>query len=513
MSNQFQVIVAEDRKKHEKVAVKIIKKDKLNNKDNLEALKREIIIHSKLNHAHIIQMKDYYEDQKYVYIVLDLATKGNQYNYLQKKQLLEEREAFIYFFQTLLGLDYLHKKGIIHRDLKPENLLFDDNANIRICDFGWSVNNEQSDGQKTFCGTQSYMAPELLRHEWYDKEVDVWALGILLYEMFHGISFVLKKIGKCPFDSEQKRDSAKAILDYKNPSDFKIMNTLSPELKDQIIWMLKPKGSERPTQDHIFYHEWMYVWCTYYKINVIEKRAKMSLPVSARTSINEQTNSHSYKNNDNSATAFEKTEYLNESIGQDHLKINRMKKNPSIKEENYPGNKSCVYKPHRSEANDALDDCVSNFNKSQIRYGSSTTTHTKNKSYSGPSDHFKKNNMFFHQRQNSNIVGKSWKTNHDVKIKEFDEYIWNTTVNDIDLIVSESKVPDERKSHINRIPTMATQPNFFLQKYPIEKQTNPKSFKNTISKVFEFLWCGQLKGNDRNQQLELLKKAKKKRRA
>ncbi len=78
---------------------------------------------------------------------------------MRKKGKLSEKEAFVYFFQSCLGIDFLHKKSIIHRDLKPENLLLDKRGNIKICDFGWSAETETSNKNKrnTMCGTVDYM--------------------------------------------------------------------------------------------------------------------------------------------------------------------------------------------------------------------------------------------------------------------------------------------------------------------------------------------------------------------
>ena len=90
-----------------------------------------------------------------------------------------------------MALDYLHKKDIIHRDLKPENLLLDKNGNIKLCDFGWST--EFSGNRTTFCGTLDYMSPEILRYEQHDKSIDIWSVGILLFELIHGFAPFSKK--------------------------------------------------------------------------------------------------------------------------------------------------------------------------------------------------------------------------------------------------------------------------------------------------------------------------------
>ena len=83
-------------------------------------------------------------------------------------------------------MKYIHSKGIVHRDIKPENILLDKNTDVKLCDFGWSA--LQADIWKTFCGTYEYMAPEIFENFTYNYSVDIWSLGILLYELFHGHS-------------------------------------------------------------------------------------------------------------------------------------------------------------------------------------------------------------------------------------------------------------------------------------------------------------------------------------
>ena len=84
----------------------------------MQNLKNEIKIQKSLNHAHVCKIFSCFEDNKCVYLILDYCEKGNLYQYLQRKKKLTEKEAFIYFFQTCLGIDYIHKNNIIHRDIK-----------------------------------------------------------------------------------------------------------------------------------------------------------------------------------------------------------------------------------------------------------------------------------------------------------------------------------------------------------------------------------------------------------
>ena len=80
----------------------------------------------------------------------------------------------------------MHKQGLIHRDIKPENILIKDGNIIKICDFGWCVQTDVSNPRNTFCGTLEYMAPEMILNNPHNHTLDIWALGILLYELVHG---------------------------------------------------------------------------------------------------------------------------------------------------------------------------------------------------------------------------------------------------------------------------------------------------------------------------------------
>mmetsp|Transcript_7471 Transcript_7471/g.10407 ORF Transcript_7471/g.10407 Transcript_7471/m.10407 type:complete len:125 (-) Transcript_7471:1027-1401(-) len=119
--------------------MKIMTKKSIFQYCSVENLKREIKIQKKLQHPHITKLHHYFEDKENVYLILEYAENGSLFNFLRKKKRFVENESFVYFFQTCLGIDYLHKKNIIHRDLKPENLLLDKEGNVKLCDFGWSA--------------------------------------------------------------------------------------------------------------------------------------------------------------------------------------------------------------------------------------------------------------------------------------------------------------------------------------------------------------------------------------
>ena len=178
-----------------KVAVKKLDKRMIKTPKMKETLRREIQIHKKLKHVNIVRMYADLEDDQFIYLVMEYVTKSNLFVLIKKEGSFTEETAFYFFIQTVAGIYFLHKNGFIHRDLKPENLLVNEDNVLKICDFGWTCESEideNDDGntyegqRNTFCGTLEYMAPEMINHRQHNHQLDVWALGILLYELVHG---------------------------------------------------------------------------------------------------------------------------------------------------------------------------------------------------------------------------------------------------------------------------------------------------------------------------------------
>ena len=148
----------------------------------------EIDIHRRIIHENIIQLYSYHETDTHLFLINEYAPKGSLYQLIRRNKGMDERTAFKYFIQTAAAIYFLHSNELVHRDIKPENLLLDENNNIKLCDFGWCVQIFDDEPRKTFCGTYEYMAPEIIKEEYYDKSIDIWSLGILLYELLLGYS-------------------------------------------------------------------------------------------------------------------------------------------------------------------------------------------------------------------------------------------------------------------------------------------------------------------------------------
>ena len=121
-----------------------------------------------------------------VYFLLEYAGNGCLFFYIHSRDGLPESLALRFFYQTAIAVQYLHNMKLIHRDIKPENILLDDNFNVKLCDFGWSCYLDDDDYRTTVCGTYEYMSPEILGTRFHTNKVDIWCLGILLYELLYG---------------------------------------------------------------------------------------------------------------------------------------------------------------------------------------------------------------------------------------------------------------------------------------------------------------------------------------
>ena len=152
---------------------------------SVQLIQKEVKLHASLSHPHIIKFIDFIDTPNRMYIFLEYARHGDMYGYINRNKLTDD-ECLRLFYQTCEAISYIHGKNIMHRDLKPENILVDGDLNVKICDFGWSAEYLPTEIRQTLCGTYEYMAPEVFFRKQQTKKTDVWALGILLYELFHG---------------------------------------------------------------------------------------------------------------------------------------------------------------------------------------------------------------------------------------------------------------------------------------------------------------------------------------
>jgi serine/threonine protein kinase len=209
------VYLAEDKFMKKKFAIKIIEK-KMLNKDYSQ-LKTEIEIHVRLKHPHIIEMFAYFYDENFIYILFEFASFGSLFDVLktQKNLINSNKKIFNIIYQISLALFHLKQKKIVHKDIKLENILVtelnENNIKIKLCDFGCAT---QCFSKKIFQfskkGTAQYLSPEIVITHKFDYKADVWALGIIIYEILtNGIS---------PFNYENNN---KIYDEIKNYTDFK----------------------------------------------------------------------------------------------------------------------------------------------------------------------------------------------------------------------------------------------------------------------------------------------------
>lgn len=243
------VFKARELKTNYVVALKILNKAHLLKERAENQLRREIEIQSELRHPNILRLYGFFYDETRIYLILEFAPKGELYKHLKDcGGTFGEQEAARYIQSLASALRHCHAKGVIHRDLKPENLLLDGNSQLKIADFGWSVHAVQSNRRTTMCGTLDFLSPEMCEGREYDTTVDLWSLGVLLYEMLYG---------KPPFEEPSEADTKKRItkVDIVFPNADE--HDVSPRARHLIRSLLRRNPKKRLSLNHVLCHPWI----------------------------------------------------------------------------------------------------------------------------------------------------------------------------------------------------------------------------------------------------------------
>jgi serum/glucocorticoid-regulated kinase 2 len=169
-------------------ALKTLKKNKLKEAKQIQHTKTERKILEFVNHPFIVSLKFAFQSDTKLYLVMDYYNGGELFYHLRKNKRFNEEQAKFYLAQIILAIEFLHKNKVIYRDIKPENIILDNKGYIKLTDFGLAKEDVSDEvGTQTFCGTPEYLAPEIIRGDKYGKSVDIWCMGILLYEMLFGL--------------------------------------------------------------------------------------------------------------------------------------------------------------------------------------------------------------------------------------------------------------------------------------------------------------------------------------
>ncbi|KAJ3424473.1 cell cycle protein kinase dbf2-related [Anaeramoeba flamelloides] len=202
-------------------ALKRVEKKKLKTRKQVQNIwtEREVLaIH---NSPWLVKLYESFQDDKYLYFVMDYHSGGDLKCLLNQINSLNEDSTRFYMAEMILTVDDLHKQGFIHRDLKPENFLISSNGHLKLTDFGLSKNifpdqknwkatiermtKEELNKKRhfTLVGTPNYMSPEILSRKGYDNSVDFWSLGCILYELLAGFP---------PFSGDEIEETLRNII-------------------------------------------------------------------------------------------------------------------------------------------------------------------------------------------------------------------------------------------------------------------------------------------------------------
>lgn len=211
-------------------AMKVLKKHVVVKLKQVEHTNDERRMLSIVSHPFLVRMWGTFQDSQQVFMVMDYIEGGELFSLLRKSQRFPNPVAKFYAAEVCLALEYLHSHEIIYRDLKPENILLDKNGHIKITDFGFAK--WVPDVTYTLCGTPDYIAPEVISTKPYNKSVDWWSFGILIYEMLAGYT---------PFYDSNTMKTYENILNGK----LKFPNFFNPDVQDLLNKLITKDLSQR----------------------------------------------------------------------------------------------------------------------------------------------------------------------------------------------------------------------------------------------------------------------------
>ncbi|OMJ74463.1 hypothetical protein SteCoe_26617 [Stentor coeruleus] len=235
------------KKNNQKIALKTYERNKLVDPHRKRCVKREIDVLEILNHENIVKLIEVIDTPKHLHLAMEYVGGSSLHSYLKRRpnRRLEEHEARRIFKQVIQAIEYTHGRNVCHRDIKLENILLDEENNVKIIDFGFATCFPHDRKVKLFCGTPSYMAPEIVnRIEYSGPPADIWALGVLLYILI---------CGNYPFRAQDDKELYKKI----QFGQYTIPSSISQGARSLINRILRLHPEKRPNISELIKDPWL----------------------------------------------------------------------------------------------------------------------------------------------------------------------------------------------------------------------------------------------------------------
>ena len=232
-------------KSGEERAVKLVYKSHLS-KHKQRKIMNEIYVQQKADHPYIAKLFEYFQDQKFLYIVMEYVPGGELLSKMKGMKRLTENVIARLFFQLMSAVNYLHGRGVVHRDLKPENVMLDESENVKLVDFGTSREFLPGGRMKGCHGTPYFIAPEVLAGD-YSEKCDIWSAGVVLHVLLTGVP---------PFSGKTEDEVLAAVRAANVNYDAPIFKGVSRTALDLLRNMLSSKEEKRPSAAEVLKHPW-----------------------------------------------------------------------------------------------------------------------------------------------------------------------------------------------------------------------------------------------------------------